>query len=98
MQFRAFVPTATGSSQGDIVATVTGPGRAILSGERVALNFLQRMSGIATATRRYVDAVAGARAVILDTRKTVLGCACWTSGRCGWAAAATTASGLSTWR
>ena len=41
---------ATGSDQGDIVAAVAGPGRAILSGERVALNFLQRMSGIATAT------------------------------------------------
>jgi nicotinate-nucleotide pyrophosphorylase (carboxylating) len=58
---------------GNIVATVSGPGRAILSGERVALNFLQRMSGIATATRRYVDAVAGTRAVILDTRKTAPG-------------------------
>ena len=59
--------------QGDIVGVVTGPGRAILSGERVALNLLQRMSGIATATRRYVDAVAGTRAVILDTRKTAPG-------------------------
>ena len=59
--------------QGDIVGVVTGPGRAILSGERVALNLLQRMSGIATATRRYVDAVAGTHAVILDTRKTVPG-------------------------
>jgi nicotinate-nucleotide pyrophosphorylase (carboxylating) len=59
--------------RGDIVGVVTGPGRAILSGERVALNLLQRMSGIATATRRYVDAVAGTRAVILDTRKTAPG-------------------------
>lgn len=58
---------------GDVVATVTGHGRAILSGERVALNFLQRMSGIATATRRYVEAVRGTRAVILDTRKTAPG-------------------------
>ena len=65
--------TVTGSIAGDIVAMVAGPGRAILSGERVALNLLQRMSGIATATRRYVDAVAGTRAVILDTRKTVPG-------------------------
>lgn len=56
-----------------VLATVTGPGRAILSGERVSLNFLQRMSGIATAARRYMDAVAGTRAVILDTRKTVPG-------------------------
>jgi nicotinate-nucleotide pyrophosphorylase (carboxylating) len=59
--------------RGQVIAQVSGPGRAILSGERVALNFLQRMSGIATATRRYVDAVAGAHAVILDTRKTVPG-------------------------
>ncbi len=58
---------------GDIVAAVTGPGRALLTGERVALNFMQRMSGIATATRRYVNAVVGTRAVILDTRKTVPG-------------------------
>jgi nicotinate-nucleotide pyrophosphorylase (carboxylating) len=59
--------------RGQIVATIRGPGRALLSGERVALNFLQRMSGIATATRRYADAVRGTRAVILDTRKTVPG-------------------------
>lgn len=56
-----------------IFGTIRGPGRALLTGERVALNFLQRMSGIATLTRRYVDAVAGTRAVILDTRKTAPG-------------------------
>jgi len=56
-----------------VIATIHGPGRAILTGERVALNLLQRMSGIATLTRRYVDAVAGTRAVILDTRKTAPG-------------------------
>ncbi len=56
-----------------VFGTVSGPGRALLTGERVALNFLQRMSGIATLTRRYVDAVAGTRAVILDTRKTAPG-------------------------
>ncbi len=59
--------------RGQVIAQVSGPGRAILTGERVALNFLQRMSGIATATRGYVDAVAGTHAVILDTRKTVPG-------------------------
>ncbi|MBN1401127.1 MAG: carboxylating nicotinate-nucleotide diphosphorylase [Anaerolineae bacterium] len=58
---------------GDIVARVTGYGPGILTAERVALNFLQRMSGIATATRRYVEAVEGTRAKILDTRKTVPG-------------------------
>jgi nicotinate-nucleotide pyrophosphorylase (carboxylating) len=58
---------------GQVVARLWGPGRALLTGERVALNLLQRMSGIATLTRRYVDAVQGTRAVILDTRKTAAG-------------------------
>lgn len=58
---------------GQVFASVTGPGRAILSGERVALNFLQRMSGIATLTRQFADAVKGTSAVILDTRKTAPG-------------------------
>lgn len=52
---------------------VDGPTRAVLAAERTALNFLQRASGIATATRAYVDAVRGTGAVILDTRKTVPG-------------------------
>jgi nicotinate-nucleotide pyrophosphorylase (carboxylating) len=55
------------------LARLRGPGRALLSGERTALNILQRMSGIATQTRRYVQAVKGTSAVILDTRKTVPG-------------------------
>ncbi len=58
---------------GRVIAEVRGPGGAILSGERTALNFLQRMSGIATLTRRFVDAVQGTSAVILDTRKTAPG-------------------------
>ena len=73
IEFRTLAADGDRVDRGAIVAVVTGPGRAILSGERVALNLLQRMSGIATATRRYVDAVAGTRAVILDTRKTVPG-------------------------
>lgn len=60
-------------SEGDIVATVEGPAASILTAERTALNFLQRMSGIATLTRRYVEAVASTKAVILDTRKTAPG-------------------------
>jgi nicotinate-nucleotide pyrophosphorylase (carboxylating) len=56
-----------------ILADIDGPGRAVLSAERVALNFLQRMSGIATLTRRFVEAVRDTRAVILDTRKTAPG-------------------------
>ncbi len=55
---------------GATVCRVTGPGGAILSGERTALNFIQRLSGIATLTRRFVDAVSGTGAQILDTRKT----------------------------
>jgi nicotinate-nucleotide pyrophosphorylase (carboxylating) len=58
---------------GDVVAVVSGPARAILSAERTVLNFLQRLSGVATLTRRFVDAVAGTRAAIFDTRKTTPG-------------------------
>lgn len=58
---------------GTLIGTVDGPARALLSGERVALNFLQRLSGIATLTRAFVRAVEGTRAVILDTRKTAPG-------------------------
>jgi nicotinate-nucleotide pyrophosphorylase (carboxylating) len=55
------------------VARVSGPGRAILTGERVALNFLQKLSGVATLTRRFADAVDGTQARIVDTRKTTPG-------------------------
>lgn len=55
------------------IATIEGPMRSILTAERTALNFLQRLSGIATLTRRFVDAVAGTKAQILDTRKTLPG-------------------------
>jgi nicotinate-nucleotide pyrophosphorylase (carboxylating) len=54
---------------GDPIATISGPMRSLLEAERTALNFLQRLSGIATLTRRYVDAVAGLSCCILDTRK-----------------------------
>lgn len=55
---------------GDVIAEVSGPARALLTAERTALNFLQHLSGIATLTRRFVDATKG-RLTILDTRKTV---------------------------
>ena len=55
---------------GQILAEIRGPARAILSGERTALNFIGRMSGIATITRQFVDEVRGTRTRILDTRKT----------------------------
>jgi nicotinate-nucleotide pyrophosphorylase (carboxylating) len=57
----------------DILARLKGPTVALLKGERTALNFLQRLSGIATVTRRFVDAVQGTKAKILDTRKTTPG-------------------------
>jgi nicotinate-nucleotide pyrophosphorylase (carboxylating) len=60
-------------SSGSILLTITGDGRSILKGERVALNFLQHLSGIATLTARFCDAVKGTRASILDTRKTTPG-------------------------
>jgi nicotinate-nucleotide pyrophosphorylase (carboxylating) len=55
------------------VATISGSARSLLTAERTALNFLGRISGIATLTRQFVDAVAGTKAVILDTRKTAPG-------------------------
>src|SRR5204863_8377211 len=55
------------------IAVITHNARVILSCERVILNFLQRMSGVATITRKFVDAVAGTRERILDTRKTIPG-------------------------
>lgn len=58
---------------GQILCTLRGPARALLTGERAALNFLQLLSGTATLARKYVDAVRGTRAVILDTRKTIPG-------------------------
>ena len=73
VRFRPLVEDGTAVFPSDVVAEVEGPGRAILSGERTALNFLQRMSGIATLTHRYVEGVAGTGAVILDTRKTAPG-------------------------
>lgn len=60
-------------SKGQAVATIRQTAAALLSCERVILNVLQRMSGIATATRKYVDEIAGTKARILDTRKTVPG-------------------------
>lgn len=59
--------------KGDVIAVITGPARPVLSGERVALNFLQRLSGIATRTAQAVEEIAGTRARITDTRKTTPG-------------------------
>ena len=59
--------------KGDLIATVTGPAPALLKGERTALNLMQHMSGIATATARCVELVRGTKAMITDTRKTLPG-------------------------
>ena len=60
-------------SAGAVICELRGPAAAILTGERCALNFLQTLSGTATRTRSYVNAVAGTGCQILDTRKTIPG-------------------------
>lgn len=71
--FRALVTDGSEVSRRTVIAEVEGSARALLTGERVALNFLGRMSGIATLTNQFVKAVSETRARILDTRKTVPG-------------------------
>ena len=61
------------ASTGDVIISLSGKSCSILSAERIALNFLQRLSGIATITKKYVEAVKGTNAKILDTRKTTPG-------------------------
>ena len=71
--FKPRVSDGSAVSQGQVVVELYGSARALLTGERTALNFLGRMSGIATLTRQFVEKIAGTRAVILDTRKTAPG-------------------------
>lgn len=71
--FTPVCPDGSPLARGTVLATVAGPLRAILAAERTALNFLQRLSGVASLTRRYVEAAAGTRAAVLDTRKTTPG-------------------------
>jgi nicotinate-nucleotide pyrophosphorylase (carboxylating) len=73
LQFTSLMNDGDLLKPGDRIASITGSMTSILPAERTALNFLQYMSGIATMTRRYVDAIAGCSAKILDTRKTVPG-------------------------
>jgi nicotinate-nucleotide pyrophosphorylase (carboxylating) len=73
IRFEAFASDGDEVDAGAVVARVSGSDRAILTAERVALNFLGRLSGIATLTRRYVDAIDGTGARVLDTRKTTPG-------------------------
>jgi nicotinate-nucleotide pyrophosphorylase (carboxylating) len=73
VRFRGFFRDGRAFKAGDILAEVRGRSISLLKGERTALNFLQRMSGIATKTRQFVEAVAGTGTKILDTRKTTAG-------------------------
>lgn len=73
VQFEALAKDGQWVEKGDIVARVSGPARGLLGCERLALNFMQRMSGIATATRQSVKSVRGTATQVLDTRKTTPG-------------------------
>lgn len=70
MRFSAHLQDGAVVQAGDVIAEVSGPGRKLLAAERIALNFLQHLSGIATYTRAFVRAIEGTKATILDTRKT----------------------------
>lgn len=72
-EFKCLVNEGSKIEKGQIICTMKGTYRAILTGERLALNFLQRMSGIATSTAKFVDAVKDYNTQILDTRKTAPG-------------------------
>ena len=73
IQIKQFVRDGQRVKAGAALLKISGPSRALLSAERVALNFVQRLSGVATATAQFADLVAGTRAKILDTRKTTPG-------------------------
>lgn len=73
MKFTVRIPEGTTAGTGDVLAAIEGNAADLLMAERVALNLLQRMCGIATLTSRYVEAVSGTKARIVDTRKTTPG-------------------------
>ncbi len=73
VEIRVDVEDGAHAAHGDTLLFLSGPARGLLSAERVALNFVQRLSGIATLTARYVEAVRGTPAAIVDTRKTTPG-------------------------
>ncbi len=73
LHFRALIQDGYQFAQGTVVAVVEGPARSILAAERIALNFLQHLSGVATLTSAFVDRVRDTNATILDTRKTLPG-------------------------
>jgi nicotinate-nucleotide pyrophosphorylase (carboxylating) len=71
IEWKIFFPESFRVSKGNVLAEISGNTRTILAGERVSLNILQRLSGIATLTAMYVDTIRGLKAKILDTRKTI---------------------------
>jgi len=73
LQVEVKLPDGSALEKGDVVIRVEGTAASILTAERTALNFIQRLSGVATMARRFVEAVRGTHAVILDTRKTTPG-------------------------
>ena len=73
IQVEVHLPDGSRVAPGSVIATASGPARGLLTGERVALNFLGQLSGVATATARIADAIAHTRAMVADTRKTVPG-------------------------
>ena len=73
LDVKILIPDGADIDTDDVILTVKGNAASILTAERTALNFMQRMAGIATATRSFVEAVSGTKCVILDTRKTVPG-------------------------
>ena len=73
IEFQALARDGQRVSKGDILAVISGRARSILKGERTALNFFQRMSGIATMTDKYASSISGFKARIVDTRKTAPG-------------------------
>jgi nicotinate-nucleotide pyrophosphorylase (carboxylating) len=73
MQVAALITDGTAFEKGTVLMEISGPTRSVLSAERTALNFLQRLCGVATQTRRYVDAVKPHPVKVLDTRKTTPG-------------------------
>lgn len=77
MEIEMFCQDGDEVKKGDLMAKVTGDIRVLLSGERVALNYLQRMSGIATYTRSVVKLLEGSGVTLLDTRKTTPNCQCF---------------------
>jgi nicotinate-nucleotide pyrophosphorylase (carboxylating) len=73
LEFSEHVADGAAVARGDVLATVAGPTRTLLTAERTALNLLCRMSGVATHTRKWADALSGTKAQVLDTRKTTPG-------------------------